>query len=107
MNTQIFYDAYIGLDVHKATIAVAIASPERGGEIRFWGNIPNMPSSVERLFNKIRKKYSTILVCHEAGPCGYPLYRQLTRRSIECHIVAPSRLPKSPSNRIKNQKPKQ
>ncbi len=33
------YDAYIGLDVHKETIAVAVASPERAGEIRFWGNI--------------------------------------------------------------------
>ena len=39
MEIQTTYDAHIGLDVHKETVAVAIANPERGGEIRFWGNI--------------------------------------------------------------------
>jgi len=43
MKEEIDYQAYIGLDVHKEKIAVAIASPERGGEIRFWGNIDNTP----------------------------------------------------------------
>ncbi len=102
MNTQNSHDAHIGLDVHKETIAVAIASPERGSEIRFWGNIPNTPSSVDRFLNKAGKNSSMMLVCYEAGPCGYPLYRQLANRGIECVIVAPSRLPKSPTNRIKN-----
>lgn len=102
MDTQNTYDAYIGLDVHKETIAVAIASPERSGEIRFWGNINNDPTSIRRFFSKAGKNYSTILVCYEAGPCGYPLYRQLTAMGIECQIVAPSRIPKSPTDRIKN-----
>lgn len=31
---------FIGLDVHKATISVAIA---RGGEVRHWGTIPHRP----------------------------------------------------------------
>lgn len=35
------YSAYVGLDVHKDTIAVAIASPERQGEVRFWGTYPH------------------------------------------------------------------
>ncbi len=30
-------NAYIGLDIHKATIAVAIAESGRRGEIRFMG----------------------------------------------------------------------
>lgn len=29
---------FIGLDVHKATISVAIARGERGGEVRHWGS---------------------------------------------------------------------
>ena len=33
---------YIGLDVHKETIAVAVAE-ERGGELRYWGEIENRP----------------------------------------------------------------
>ena len=102
MKTQYTHDAYIGLDVHKETIAVAIANPERGGEIRFWGNINNNPCSIRRFFTKMHAKYSRMLVCYEAGPCGYPLYRQLITMGIECQIVAPSRIPKSPTDRIKN-----
>ncbi|STL35584.1 transposase [Escherichia coli] len=33
--------AYIGLDVHKETLAVAIAAPERLGEVRYYGTINN------------------------------------------------------------------
>ena len=65
------YTAYIGLDVHKETIAIAIADPERGGEIRFYGNINNNPDSISRTFAKINSNYLQPLVCYEAGPCGY------------------------------------
>ena len=102
MSSRIHYDAYIGLDVHKETIATAIASPDRAGEIRFWGNIPNTTDSIRRLFNKLSKNYPEILVCYEAGPCGYQVYRQLTSMSIECQVIAPSRIPKSPTDKIKN-----
>lgn len=102
MSTHISYDAFIGLDVHKETIATAIANPDRSGEIRFWGNIPNTPDSIRRLFTKLSKNYPTMLVCYETGSCGYQVYRQLTSMSIECQVIAPSRIPKSPTDRIKN-----
>lgn len=102
MSNNILFDAYIGLDVHKDAIAVAIASPERAGEIRFWGNILNKQYSIRRLFNKFLKSYPKMLVCYEAGPCGYQVYRLLTSMSIECQVIAPSRIPKSPTDRIKN-----
>ncbi|SER78748.1 Transposase [Nitrosomonas sp. Nm51] len=102
MTTALFHNAYIGLDVHKETIAIAIADPERAGEIRFWGNINNTPDSVRRTFTKLQNKYSSPLLCYEAGPCGYQLYRQLTLMGLECQVVAPSRIPRSPTDRIKN-----
>jgi transposase len=43
-----------------------------------------------------------MLVCYEAGPCGYGLYRQLQSMGIECQVIAPSRIAKSPTDRIKN-----
>ena len=36
-----------------------------------------------------------------AGPCGYWLYRYLTRKSLPCHVVAPSLIPRKPGDRVK------
>ena len=96
------YSAYIGLDVHKDTIAVAIASPERQGEVRFYGNISSAKDSVIRLMKKLIKLHEPILVCYEAGPTGYGLYRLLLSMNIDCIVVAPSRIPKLSTNKIKN-----
>ena len=96
------YEVYVGLDVHKETIAIAIANPERNGEIRFWGNILNAPTTVQRTFKKLLALHSSMLVCYEAGPGGYVLYHQLTDMGIKCQVIAPSRIPKSPTDRIKN-----
>ena len=32
---------FVGLDVHKATISVAVARGEREGEVRHWGTVPH------------------------------------------------------------------
>ena len=32
---------YIGMDVHKKTISIAIAEDNRNGEVRFYGKINN------------------------------------------------------------------
>ena len=37
---------YVGLDVHKDTIAVAVAEDGHGGEIRFHGTIVNSADAV-------------------------------------------------------------
>lgn len=86
---QNYPSIYVGLDVHKESLAIAIASPERGGEIRFYGNIPNQQQSINCLFLKIKKQYSSIMACYEAGPCGYNIYHQLTAMDVECIVVAP------------------
>ena len=39
---------YVGLDVHKATIAVAVADEGRG-EVRKYGTIRNSPEAVVKL----------------------------------------------------------
>jgi hypothetical protein len=33
---------------------------------------------------------------YEAGPCGYWLYRYLTKKKLLCWVVAPSLVPKKP-----------
>lgn len=98
MKSHVEYSAYVGLDVHKDTIA----DSGRQGEVRFYGNISNKPEVIRHLFDKLLTNYTELLVCYEAGPTGYNIYHQLTSMKITCFVVAPSRIPKSSSERIKN-----
>ena len=99
-------DAFVGLDVHKEQIAVAIAGAGAGagrdGEVRLWGTVPNKPGAVERLVRKLGERHGRIECAYEAGPTGYGLCRQLAAMGIGCKVVAPSRTPKRPGDRIKN-----
>ena len=94
--------AYVGLDVHKETIAVAVAQPGRS-EPEYRGEIANKPKSVQKLLDKLSEAYGggLLLFCYEAGPCGYVLYRQILACGHDCQVVAPSRIPRTPGERIK------
>lgn len=90
---------FIGMDVHKETITVAVA-PGEGGEVRPLGAIPATPDAVAQLMRRLGSP-SQLVCCYEAGPCGYGLYRQLTELGISCQVVAPSLIPRKPGDRIK------
>src|SRR5215210_1713093 len=71
---------YIGLDVHRATIAVAIAEEE--GSAHSYGTIPNEASSIRKLMSRLGGEDAQLHVAYEAGPTGYALHRQLTKLGI-------------------------
>ena len=90
---------FVGLDVHAATIAVAVA--EAGTEsARSLGTIPHTPEAVARLMKKLGPAAS-LRVCYEAGPCGYGLYWQLTALGVACTVVAPTLIPVRAGDRVK------
>ena len=72
------FNAYVGLDVHKDSISVAIAEAGRDGEVRHWGVIRNAPEAVARLARKLVERHRAVEFAYEAGPCGYTLHRHLT-----------------------------
>lgn len=96
------YPAYIGLDVHKETITVALARAGRE-EPELRAEIANKPKTVAKLVERLSQEFNgeVLLFCYEAGPCGYVLYRQLLELGHDCQVVAPSLVPRKPGERIK------
>ncbi len=94
------YIKFVGMDVHKDTIAVAIAKAGTREAI-FYGEIENTPESVEKLAKKMRASGERVLFCYEAGPCGYEVYWQLQEKGYDCLVVAPSLIPKKAGDRVK------
>jgi transposase len=94
-------EVFVGIDVAKARNAIAVADGERGGEVRFLGEVDASHESMRRLIKRIAAKYDKVHFCYEAGPTGYGLYRLITSLGYPCTVVAPSLIPSKPGDRVK------
>jgi transposase len=92
---------YVGLDVHKESIVVAVAEGGLRGEVREHGRIVNTAAALDRLLRKLGQDGVKLRFCYEAGPCGYSIQRQLSTAGYECVVVAPSLIPKRAGDRVK------
>lgn len=92
---------FVGLDDSKEWIQAAAAEGRPDGEARELGRIPYTPDAVLKLVRRLGRPKDLYFV-YEAGPCGYGLYRQLTSLGANCMVAAPSRTPRRPGDRIKN-----
>lgn len=96
------YITVVGLDVHKDSIEVALADTYGKREIRHYGKIGGDMVSLEKAVRKLVSRGSRLEFVYEAGPCGYEIYRHLTKQGYQCAVVAPSMIPRKSGNRIKN-----
>jgi transposase len=93
---------FIGMDVHKKTITIAIADQGRENKPRVYGTISNDLHALDKFCRKMVSTASRPDFVYEAGPFGYGIYRHLTAKGFGCMVAAPSLIPKKSGERIKN-----
>lgn len=91
---------YVGLDVHKESISVAVAANDEE-EVRFLVTIPNHFTALESLIRKITSTGAIPCFVYEAGPGGYTIYRCIRELGHVCIVTAPSLIPRKPGDKIK------
>jgi transposase len=91
--------AFIGLDVHKGSIAIGAAEPGRAAPSFIGTTGPQLPELIKALSHFGRPEQ--VLIAYEAGPCGYALARELIARGYRCEVIAVAKMPRRPGERIK------
>lgn len=89
---------YVGMDVHKETIALSVFNGSNIPE--FEKTIPNETQKIKDFFIKL-KKNRKIISCYEAGFCGFSIKRILEEINVPCIVASPGLIPKKPGLRIK------
>lgn len=100
MNQNILF---IGMDVHKESIEIAIAEGS-SQEVRRYGKIGGTREAMRKALRKLVSLGKSLHFCYEAGPCGYELYRYLVAEGHDCWVVAPSLIPKKAGDKVKTDK---
>ena len=88
--------SYVGLDIHKDSVAIAIAQAGPATP-RFLGTIKPVPSELCKALRRQRCSPENTVLVYEAGPCGYGWVRYLRKQHWSCEVIAPSRITRSPS----------
>jgi transposase len=86
----------VGLDVHATKIVAAVLDAETG-ELQTFGMDGDAAATAGFCAGLPRP----VRVAYEAGPTGYGLARELTKRRVECVVAAPSKIPRASGDRVK------
>lgn len=99
---------YIGLDVHKDSIAIAYTHEGSRQEAAFHRTCGGSNLAIERALRTLAKKLGVKLedlnVCYEAGPTGFVLARRLRQLKVNCIVMSPSKTERKPNEKIKTDK---
>lgn len=90
---------WIGIDDHADnwTIAHYAGNEEKPND---FGLVPNQ-EGYRKLIGFAKALDGEVRIAYEAGPCGYELYRRLTKAGLNCRVAAPSLTPVKPGQKVK------
>lgn len=95
-------EIFVGLDVHKADIQMAVVDPSRAEILE--SKRSHTDKGINQIIRELRRAWpeARIELCYEAGPTGYGLSRRLNaEEGFQCRVIAPSMTPKKPGERVK------
>src|ERR1700756_1972344 len=92
---------FIGIDVHKDSMAVADVAQDHGAEVTDLGTIGTRQGDMDPRIRKMPSTAKHLIFAYAAGPCGDWLYRYLTQQGDDCWVGAPSLIPQKPGDRVK------
>jgi transposase len=93
---------YLGLDVHKDSITIAVL-PDQAAAPERVERLPNDLAKVRRWFTRFAAR-GELRACYEASGAGYVLHRALRDWGHQCDVIAPSLIPKRPGVQRKHDK---
>jgi transposase len=91
--------SFVGLDVHKDSIAIGVAPIGREPP-HFVGTVVPQWAPLCKALGRLGRPEGLQIV-YEAGPCGYTLARQLRSHGYACEVIAPAKIARRPGDRIK------
>jgi len=92
---------YVGLDVHKDSIDIAVAEAARDAAVRHLATVAGGTLAVTKALRRLISAGHELHVVYEAGPCGFALARHFAALGWRCDVVAPSSIPRPSGERVK------
>jgi transposase len=85
---------YLGMDVHQASITIAVLPTHAPTPTRV-DQIPNEMPKLRRYLDRVGRE-GAIQACYEASGAGYVLQRARAQWGFPCVVIAPSLIPTKP-----------
>lgn len=79
---------YLGLDVHKESITIAVLPADAAAPDRV-DRLPNDLGKIRRYVERLAKQ-GELRACYEASGAGYVLHRAMRDWGYACDVIAPS-----------------
>jgi transposase len=91
---------YLGLDVHKDSVTIAVLPDGAIAPTRVE-RLPNDLAKLRRFCERLRDQ-GEVRACYEASGAGYVLHRAFTSWGVHCDVIAPSMIPTKPGHQRKH-----